>query len=67
MGVGGMIGSFKGATRGPISYATCESMNPPNITMWGVARGFPRKFMLQANAVLDVGPITDPVSVTEPF
>ena len=67
LAAGGLIGQFDRAARGPVAYSTVESMNPPNITMWGVARGFPRKFMLQANAVLDVGAITDPVLVTEPF
>ena len=65
--VGGIIGSLSGARRGPIGYATLESLNPPNLTMWSVARGWPRKHMLQANAILDVGAITDPISVTEPF
>jgi hypothetical protein len=65
--VGGIIGSLRGARRGPIGYATLESLNPPNLSMWAVARGWPRKHMLQANAILDVGSITDPISVTEPF
>lgn len=63
----GIIGSFAGGTRGPVGYATAEGMNPPNMSMWNVARGWPRKHLLFANAVLDVGSTTDSVAVTEPF
>jgi hypothetical protein len=63
----GVIGSFSGGMRGPVGYATLEGMNPPHVTMWNVARGWPRKHILYANAVYDMGTVTDPVSVTEPF
>lgn len=63
-----MGGTLGGPTRGPISYATCPTdMNPPQITYWGVARGFPRKHRLQCNAVLTVGSFTDTIAVGAPF
>lgn len=63
----GVIGAFNGGMRGPIGYATLEGMNPPNVTMWNVARGWPRKHVQYANAIYDMGAVTDPVAVTEPF
>jgi len=64
-----IIGSFDGPQRGPIAYATANdaNLNPPGITEWGVARGFPRKHRLQATAVLTVGTFTDPIPYTNPF
>jgi hypothetical protein len=35
--------------------------------MWGVARAFPRKYRLQANAVLTVGAFADPIPFSVPF
>lgn len=62
-----MIGSFTGPVRGPIAYATAPpDLNPPNITYWGVARGFPRRKLLQASATLNVGTVIDPIPITEP-
>lgn len=63
-----VIGSFGGPARGPLAYATANpTLNPPNITHWGVSRGFPRKHRLYCNAVLTVGTFTDPIPVTETF
>lgn len=62
----GINGAFNGPTRGPVVYTT-GGHNPPNMTYWGVARGFPRKFLLQSSAVLTVGTFTDPIAVGEPF
>lgn len=63
-----MVGRLGGPQRGPIAYATAEEdLNPPNITYWAVARGFPRKHMFQANAVLTVGSFSDPIAVGVPF
>lgn len=65
--VPGLAGRFTGSTRGPIGYATVpHSMNPPNITYWGVDRGWPRKIRQQANAVLTVGTFTDQIPVGDP-
>jgi len=45
-----------GESFGPISYYTNNSdMNPPDLTAWAVARGFPRKHIEEATAVLTVG------------
>jgi hypothetical protein len=56
--VGSMVnmpfGQFDGPAFGPVAYVTSPNadMNPPNLTLWAVARGFPRKHKLGANAVL---------------
>lgn len=63
-----MIGTFGGGMRGPVSYATVPAeLNAPNLTLWAVMRGFPRRFRLQASAVLTVGTFTDTIPVGEPF
>ena len=53
---------------GPIAYATptTPDLNSPGITYWGVARGFPRKHILQSSAVLTVGTFVDSVSSAFP-
>jgi len=63
------IGDLGGPTRGPIAYATLANvnLNPPQVQMWGVARGFPRKFRLQSTAVLTVGSFSDTIDPTAPF
>lgn len=62
------IGGLPGPSRGPISYCTVPGdLNPPNLTAWGVARGFPRKKQLQAHSVLTVGSFSDPIPTTPPF
>lgn len=66
-----MIGRLPAGSRGPIGYASGE-LNPPQITYWGVDRGWTRKFLLQESAVITVAPatgsgsITDYIPVTEP-
>lgn len=69
LGSGGMFGSLGGPQYGPVAYATPANpqLNPPGIVYWGVARGFPRKHLLQASAVLTVGSYGDLISVGEPF
>lgn len=50
---GGGLGS---ARTGPIGYATPRSdLNPPNIILWAVDRGFPEKNDRTESAVLTVG------------
>jgi hypothetical protein len=68
MGGGAVQGNLRAPRRGPIQYATINpALDPPGITYWGVMAGFPRKKMLQANACLTVGTITDFIPVGEPF
>lgn len=64
-----MAGGLGGAQYGPVAYPTVadHSLNPPGVVYWGVARGFPRKHLLQANAVLTVGSYSDLIAVGEPF
>jgi hypothetical protein len=64
-----MFGGLGGAQYGPVSYATPanHNLNPPGIVYWGVARGWPRKHLLQVNAVLTVGSYGDLIAVGEPF
>lgn len=65
----GMIGTLGGPQYGPVAYATLANpqLNPPGVVYWGVARGFPRKHLLQASAVLTVGTYGDLITVGEPF
>lgn len=49
-------GGIGGEAFGPIAYFTGnENLNPPDITAWGVARGFPRKHRETATAVITTG------------
>lgn len=67
---GSPIGGAGMQSVGPISYATFpHELNPPEITYWAVQRCFPRKHLLQANAVLTVLPndYVDPIGATVPF
>lgn len=63
----GMIGNLGGAQRGPVAYATAanQQLNPPGVTYWGVARGFPRKHLLQSSAVLTVGTYGDLIATSD--
>ena len=56
-----IIGGPIPAGFGPIAYATPAdaNLNPPGLAVWGVARGFPRKSVKTASAVLTVGTYTD--------
>jgi hypothetical protein len=70
-GGGGMIGQLPKGTFGPIGYVTGEH-NPPQLTYWGVDRGWSRKYLLQESAVITVAPdsgvgaIVDYIPTTEP-
>lgn len=67
LGTTSMVGSLGGPQRGPVSYATIPpDLNPPAITFWGVARGFPRKHKRQATAVLTVGTFSDAIPIGAP-
>jgi hypothetical protein len=61
----GLIGGFTQPLYGPIGYGTAEH-NPPEVHLWGVARGWPRKKRKSATARLDVGTVTDLFPTTEP-
>jgi hypothetical protein len=66
---GGQVLGGLAPQRGPIAYATptTPDLNAPGVTMWGVARGFPRKHKRQATAVLNIGPLNDTIPVGPPF
>jgi hypothetical protein len=50
-------GGFPAPQSGPVSYATITpDLNPPNITIWAVARGFPRKHRKTATARVTAWP-----------
>ena len=53
---------------GPTGYCTAAdaNLNPPGIVYWAVDRGFPRKFLQQASAVLNIGAVTDVINTTLP-
>jgi hypothetical protein len=60
--------TLAGPRRGPLGYMTFPpDINPPNVTVWGVDCVWPRKHVLQSNAVLNVGAFADTISVGEPF
>lgn len=62
-----MVGNLGGARRGPLAYATVPpDLNPPNVTYWSVARGFPRLHRKQMSACLTVGTFSDTIAATEP-
>lgn len=67
----GMIGTLPRNTRGPIAYVTAEH-NPPQVTYWGVGRGWVRKHMPQETAAITLAPavgddaIVDAIEVGEP-
>lgn len=62
-----MVGNLGGARRGPLAYATVPpDLNPPSVTYWGVARGFPRLHRKTASACLTVGSFSDTIATTEP-
>jgi len=63
------IGTLPAGTAGPISYATPTdpNMNPPGITMWGVARSWPMKWQQQMNAAMNVGTFSDIITPGVPF
>lgn len=47
--------AFSGPTRGPTAYMTAPTdLNPPEVTVYGVARAFPRLHLQSAFAVLTV-------------
>lgn len=50
----GMIGdSLAMGTRGPVGFATGNpGLNPPDITVWSVMRGFPRRFHRAVTSVI---------------
>jgi hypothetical protein len=44
-------GGFSSPQYGPVGYATIKGdLNPPNVTLWAVTRGFPRKKRVSATA-----------------
>lgn len=49
----GMIGKFAGPEYGPVGYTTATH-NPPQVTVWGVGRGFPMKERLSSTAVITI-------------
>jgi hypothetical protein len=67
--VGGALAQGLPVSRGPVAYVTPASpnLNPPGYIVWGVARGFPRKRLLQSSATLSVGTFADSISTAVPF
>lgn len=65
---GGMIIGGLTPQEGPIAYAIPRGdLNPPNITMWGVARGFPRKHRRTETATLNIGALADEIPIGPPY
>jgi hypothetical protein len=63
VGAGNVLGGMTGVdgSYGPIAYAE-GTLNPPSITYWAVARGFPMKRRRAASAVVNFGTVTDPIA-----
>jgi hypothetical protein len=67
----GIIGNLPEDTYGPVGYAE-GALNPPQLTYWGVARGWSRKHLKQETAVMTLAPthgddaIEEVVSIAEP-
>lgn len=50
-------GGFTAPQMGPVAYATIRGdLNPPNLTLWAVERGFPRKHRATATARITAFP-----------
>lgn len=64
----GAIGGALTGSYGPLAYVTPTNidLNSPGLTYWGVQRGFPRKLLKQASAVLSVGSFSDAISTALP-
>lgn len=56
-----VVGQIPANSRGPIGYTTLASpdLNAPGTVTWAVARGFPRKHMNQASAVIRTGVVNE--------
>lgn len=54
---------------GPTVWPALDNLqhNPPGINYWCAQKGFPRKHMLAANAVITAGTYTDTISTALPF
>jgi hypothetical protein len=63
-GGGGIIGRLPEDAYGPVGYAEGQ-LNPPQITYWGVARGWSRKHLKQETAVMTVAPAAGPDAIAE--
>jgi hypothetical protein len=49
-----VVGGFSAPATGPVGYVTTPTdLNPPNVTLWAVQRGFPRRHAVAATAVLN--------------
>jgi hypothetical protein len=64
----GVVGGQLSGSYGPLGYVTPTNvdLNSPGLTYWGVQRGFPRKMMKHASAVLSTGSYSDSVSTAIP-
>lgn len=66
IGAGEVVG--RTPRRGPFGYMTFPpNLDPPNLTLYAVDVAWPRKHLLQMNAVLSTGAYTDTIAVGEPF
>jgi hypothetical protein len=65
---GGIIGGPLTQRYGPVAYftPTTVDLNSPGLTAWAVQRGFSRKFIKQASAVLSTGSYSDSISTAVP-
>lgn len=66
----GLIGGgFPTPQYGPVSYAALANpaLDPPGYNVYGVARGFPRKFDRAATACLNIGTVADILTPTINF
>lgn len=61
---GGIIGQIPEDTYGPVGYAEGQ-FNPPQITYWGVGRGWGRKHLKQETAVMTVAPTNGAEAIAE--
>lgn len=63
-------GTMAGRTpqRGPMGYMTFPpNLDPPNLTLYAVDVAWPRKHLLQMNAILSTGAYADTIAVSESF
>lgn len=52
--VGGVVGRFDGQSTGPVAWTEAPSLNPPDVTIWGVTKCWPVRARRGLTSILTV-------------